>query len=74
MDKQQETEVHKQLIDISIKSHIQSLMTEGQITEADFYLNDAGDKMIEIIDEAGDVIMYNYTQGKLHSYGGRLRD
>lgn len=74
MDKQQETEVHKQLIDISIKSHIQSLVTEGQITDGDFYLNDAGDKMIDITDDAGDVIVFNYTQGKLHSYAGRLRD
>lgn len=74
MDKQQETEVHKQLIDISIKSHIQSLVTEGQITEADFYLSDTGDKMIDITDDAGDVIVFNYTQGKLYSYAGRPRD
>jgi len=74
MDKQQETEVHKQLIDISIKSHIQSLVTVGQIDESDFYLNADGDKMINITDDAGDLIVFNYTQGKLHSYAGRLRD
>ena len=74
MDKQQETEIHKQLIDISIKSHIQSLVTEGQIDESDFYQNADGDKMINITDDAGDVIVFNYTQGKLHSYAGRLRD
>lgn len=74
MDKQQETEIHKQLIDISIKSHIQSLVTEGQIDESDFYLNADGDKMINITDDAGDVIVFNYTLGKLHSYAGRLRD
>jgi hypothetical protein len=49
-------------------------MTEGQIDESDFYLNANGDKMINITDDAGDVIVFNYTQGRLYSYAGRLRD
>ncbi|MBS1771375.1 MAG: hypothetical protein JST82_00855 [Bacteroidetes bacterium] len=74
MTPEEEKKIHKQLIDISIKSHIQSLMTTGDIDEADFYTNADGDKMINITDQAGDVIVFNYTKGTIYSYAGRLND
>lgn len=74
MTPEDELRNHKKLIDISIKSGIDSQITIGNITEADFYLNEAGDKMINIADEAGDTIVFNYTQCMVYSYAGRLNE
>ncbi len=72
MTPEDELERHKQLIDISIKSGIDSLLVTGEVDESDFYLNADGDKMINITDDNGDVIVFNYTQCKVFSYAGRL--
>jgi hypothetical protein len=72
MTPEDELKTHKKLIDISIKSGIDSLMVTGEITEADFYLNENGDKMINIADGAGDTIVFNYTQCTVFSYAGRM--
>ena len=72
MTPEDELKTHKQLIHISIKSGIDSLMVTGEITEADFYLSETGDKMINVTDDAGDVIVFNYTQCTIYSYAGRL--
>lgn len=72
MSPEEELEMHKRLIDISIKSNIDSLMTIGEIDAANFYINADGDKMINITDDHGDLIIFNYTKGTIYSYGGRL--
>lgn len=72
MTPEDELRNHKKLIDISIKSGIDSLMVRGEITHADFYLNENGDKMINIADDAGDTIVFNYTLCTVYSYAGRL--
>jgi hypothetical protein len=74
MTPEDELRNHKKLIDISIKSGIDSLITVGKITEADFYLNEACNKMINIADDAGDTIVFNYTLCTVYSYAGRLNE
>lgn len=74
MTPEEELRAHKVLIDISIKSGIDSLITSGEIKEEDFYQNPEGDKMIKILDDSGDEIIFNYTQVRLHSYAGRLNE
>ena len=74
MTPEEELRAHKVLIDISIKSGIDSLITSGEIREEDFYLNPEGDKMIKILDDAGDEIIFNYTRVRVYSYAGRLNE
>lgn len=74
MTPEEELRAHKVLIDISIKSGIDSLISSGEIKEEDFYINTDGDKMIKILDDAGDEIVFNYTQVRVYSYAGRLNE
>lgn len=72
MTPEDELRNHKKLIDISIKSGIDTLITTGEIDESDFYTNADGDKMISITDDNGDVIIFNYSKCTVYSYAGRL--
>jgi hypothetical protein len=69
-----ELEAHKHRIDQLIKDGIDKLLGSGDILESDFVTNTFGDKMITILDEAGDEIVFNYTQVRVHSYAGRLNE
>ena len=67
-----ELEAHKQRIDQQIKAGIDKMVESGDIQQGDFVPNEDGDLMITIHDEHGDAIVFNYTQVRVHSYGGRI--
>ncbi len=67
-------EAHQRIIDMRIKEGIDKLITSGDIRDEDFFANAEGDRMISINDEAGDIVIFNYTKERLYSYAGRLRD
>jgi hypothetical protein len=74
MEMQNDINEHKRRIDSLIKQGIDNLLSSGKITETDFFLNDANEKMIKINDQEGVEIVFNYTLCTVYSYGNRLND
>lgn len=51
-----------------IKENVEIALKDGDlIKEEDFFTNEAGDEMIDIEDQFGNLILFNYTKSKIES-------
>ena len=51
-----------------IKENVEIALKDGDlIKDEDFFTNEAGDEMIDIEDQFGNLILFNYTKSKIES-------